>query len=172
MLDFRPKGKGSRNYAGRSQQWRLLLLVGTTAVVMLLMAKARNPQMWRAFGFGRQAVVGAAQAGAAKKPLDTRLPPKARVPLKADEFVAEARGKQALPEGKKFFPGVHPEFLGEVRDDTVFRSAEADAFHHLLAICQETDEKTLEKASLGLVTFTQLFTQPKEFRGELVALSR
>lgn len=173
MLDFRPKGKGARNYMARSQQWRLLLLVGTTAIVMLLMAEARKPQMWRVFGFGRQPAAndgGAAPADAAKKPLDTRLPPKARTPLKADEFVAEARDKQPLPEGKKFFPGVNAEFLSEVRDDTVFRSAEADAFHHLLAICAKTDEQTLEKASVGPVTFTQLFTQPKEFRGELVTI--
>jgi len=174
MLDFRPKGKGARNYTARTQQWRLLLLVGTTAVVMLLMAEARKPQMWRVFGFGRQPAAandgGAAPGDAAKKPLETRLPPKPRVPLQVDEFVAEARDKQPLPEGKKFFPGVNAEFLSEVRDDTVFRSAEADAFHHLLAICQETDEKTLEKASVGPVTFTQLFTQPKEFRGELVTI--
>jgi hypothetical protein len=174
MLDFRPKGKGARNYAARSQQWRLMLLVGATAVVMLMMAEARNPQLWRVFGLARQPAAGndagAAQGDAAKQPIDTRLPPKARTPLKADEFVAEARDKQPLPAGKKFFPGVNAEFLSEVRDDTVFRSAEADAFHHLLAICQATDEQTLENASVGPVTFTQLFTQPKEFRGELVTI--
>ena len=64
-----------------------------------------------------------------------------------------------------------PEFLSGVRDDTLFRSAETDAFYHLMKLLKETDEKTLEAASTGPVTFTQLFTQPKEYRGELVTVA-
>lgn len=169
MLDFRPKGKRTRNYLARSEQWRLLLLVAVAGAVMLMIEQARQPQMWRWLWFGQQP---AAAPQAANQPaIDTRLKPKTRRPLEADEFVIERAGKPALPEGKKYFPGVKAEFLREVRDDTVFRSAEADAFYHLMAILKETDEKRLEAASSGPVTFTQLFTQPKEYRGELVTVS-
>ena len=176
MLDFRPKGKRPSRSPVRTDQWRLLMLVATTAIVMLLMAEARKPQIWRMLGFRGPAGGNAAgapgaapQAGAAAA-IDTRLEPKERTPLKADEIIVEARDKHALPQDKEFFPGVDAELLGEVRDDTAFRSAESGAFHHLLAILQKTDEQALEQASLGEVTFTQLFTQPKEFRGELVTI--
>lgn len=171
MLDFRPKRRRASRSPLRSDQGRLMLLVGTMAIVMLLMAQARNPQIWRMLGF-RGAAAGNAPAGpqAAAPQIDTRLKPKERAPLKPGEFIAEPRDKHALPEGKKFFPGVDAELLATVRDDTVFRSAEAEAFHHLLAILAKTDEQTLEKTSLGPVTFTQLFTQPKEYRGEVVTV--
>lgn len=151
-----------------------MLLVGTMAIVMLMMAQARNPQIWRMLGFrgpaAGNAAAGPQAAPAAAAEVDTRLKTKDRAPLKPGEFIAEPRDKHAPPEGKKFFPGVDAELLAAVRDDTVFRSAEADAFHHLLAILAESDEDSLEKASLGPVTFTQLFTQPKEYRGEVVTI--
>ena len=182
MLDFRPKGKRQSHSPVRSDQWRLLMLVATTAVVMLLMAEARKPQIWRMLGFrgpaaGKAgapqdaALPGAAPQAGAAAAIDTRLKPKERIPLKADEIIVEARDKHAVPQDKKFFPGVDAELLGEVRDDTAFRSAESGAFHHLLAILQKTDEQEIEQASTGEVGFTQLFTQPKEFRGELVTIA-
>ena len=73
-----------------------------------------------------------------------------------------------LPEGKRYFPGVQAEFLAHVDDDTPFRSSEADAYYHLFKVLAENDPKEIEKASRGPVTFTQLFTQPKVYRGELV----
>ncbi len=167
MLDFRPKGKRPRNYLARSEQWRLLLLVAIMGLVMLAIGRVRQPQMWRWMWFGQQP--GAANQAANEPKIDTRLAPKGRQPMQADEFVIERADKPALPAGKKFFPGVNAEFLREVRDDTVFRSVEADAFYHLLGILKETDEKTLEAAAAP-VTFTQLFTQPKEYRGELVTV--
>ncbi|HUY91991.1 MAG TPA: hypothetical protein VMV10_24840 [Pirellulales bacterium] len=183
MLDFRPKGRRASHSPIRSDQWRLMLLIGTMAAVMLMMAEARNPQIWRMLGFRGPAAGGfngpaagnaaggpQAAPGAAAPEIDTRLKPKDKPPLKAGEFIAEPRGKRAPPEGKKFFPGVDAELLAEVRDDTVFRSGEADAFYHLLGILAKTDEKSLEQASRGPVTFTQLFTQPKEYRGELVTV--
>lgn len=178
MLDFRPKGKRRTQLPGRSDQWRLMMLVATTAIVMLMMAEARKPQIWRMLGFrGPAAGNAAAGQGAAAKPggkapeIDTRLKPKERVALQPGEFIAEARDKHAPPQGKQFFPGVNADFLAEVRDDTVVsRSAETDAFYHLLEILQNTDEPALEQASVGTVTFTQLFTQPKEFRGEVVTV--
>ena len=98
MLDFRPKGKRRSQLPGRSDQWRLMMLVATTAIVMLMMAEARKPQIWRMLGFrGPAAGNAAAGQGAAAKPgakaeeIDTRLKPKERVALQPGEFIAEAR---------------------------------------------------------------------------------
>jgi hypothetical protein len=172
MLDFRPKGKRTRNYLARSEQWRLLLLVGAVGAVMMLIGQARQPNMWRWMWFGQQPAA-APQAAGNQPEIDTRLKPKTRRALAADEFVIE-RAEKPVPATEKknrFFPGVKPEFLSGVRDDTLFRSAETDAFYHLMKLLKETDEKALEAASTGHVTFTQLFTQPKEYRGELVTVA-
>jgi hypothetical protein len=69
-----------------------------------------------------------------------------------------------------FFPGVREQYLRDVQDDTVFRSAERDAWFHLLALLQKSNPADLERASLGRAGYVQLEAQPKEYRGRLVTL--
>jgi hypothetical protein len=142
MLDFRPKGTRTTNYFSRRQQWKLLSLVFAAGLLIFLVEAAANPDKWLWLLRPREA------------------------PGQEDA----AEGGDAIPPNKRFFPGVQPGLLARVRDDTVFRAAEADAFYHLLKILEETNEERLEQASIGRVSFTQLFTQPKEFRGELVTV--
>jgi hypothetical protein len=70
----------------------------------------------------------------------------------------------------EFFPGVKPELLDAVRDDTVFRGAEHEAFFHLLETLHDQDEQTLAAASRGPTAFVQLYQQPDEYRGKLVTI--
>ena len=70
----------------------------------------------------------------------------------------------------RYFTGVKPEYLDTVRDDTIFRHDEQDAWFHLLQILEKTDQQTLEKASIGRVSFAQLFSQSNDYRGRLVTL--
>ncbi len=169
MLDFRPKGGRTTNYFGRYEQRKLLLLVLSVGMLLFLIEEAANPQRW----LWLWQAAGQQVAPANDKPhrlAQVEQPPELRRKLAHDEFVAEGEAKEAIPADKKFFPGVRPEFLALVRDDTVFRGAESDAFYHLLKILDETSEDDLRQASIGPVSFTQLFTQPKEYRGDLVTV--
>ncbi len=48
--------------------------------------------------------------------------------------------------------------------------AEHEALYSLLKLLNETDERTLARASRGPASYLQLFKQPDEYRGELVAI--
>jgi hypothetical protein len=171
MLDFRPKGRTTTNYFSRREQWKLLSLVFAAGLVLFLVEAAAKPGGWH---WLRQAAVRApgqpdARDGGGHRAA-VQQPERVRRKTADHEFIAEAGVEDGIPPNKRFFPGVQPEFLARVRDDTVFRSAESDAFYHLLKILDETSEERLEQASIGPVSFTQLFTQPKEFRGDLVTV--
>ncbi len=69
-----------------------------------------------------------------------------------------------------YFPGVRLDYLSTVRDDTVFRNAESDAWFHLLDLLARTDPAELARASLGRVGFLQLDDQSASYRGRVVTV--
>lgn len=175
MLDFRPKGTRSTNYFSRHEQWKLLLLVFSAGLLVFVIEAAANPGRWlwllQAAGQApKRPDVANGDGGAAGRHAAVEQPETLRRKTGDNEFIAEAEVGDGIEPGKRFFPGVQPELLARVRDDTVFRPAESDAFYHLLKILAEASEERLEQASIGRVSFTQLFTQPKEFRGDLVTV--
>lgn len=188
MLDFRPKGARTRNYLARREQRRLLFLVLSAGLVMLLIQEASKPKHWAWIRGGAPALAPPAVDNRAARPAPNRIRPLAAEPADADlaeaqparppvrralgpdEFIIEGETPHDLPQGKQYFRGVRADLLGRVRDDTVFRSAEAGAFYNLLEVLNSTPETELERASQGDVRFLQLYTQPKEFRGDLVTL--
>ena len=171
MLDFRPTGNRTTNYFARREQWKLLSLVFAAGLVILLIEGAVNPGRWLWLAAGQApAQPNAANGDNAGRHAAVEQPESLRRKTTQGEFVAEARVEDGIPPNKRFFPGVQPDLLASVRDDTVFRSSESEAFYHLLKILDETSEERLEQASIGRVSFTQLFTQPKEFRGDLLTV--
>ncbi len=62
-------------------------------------------------------------------------------------------------------------FLDSVRDNTVFRLAEKDAWFRLFEQLSERNLADLRRASAGYVGFLQLYKQPTEYRGKLVTVS-
>jgi hypothetical protein len=149
VLDFSAKrSKRTPNYLGRREQWRLLFLVLSLGLVMLLIGQAGRAERWQwlwAAGGNVARDDGAVMPRAAKAP-------------------ARPGGPELL------FPGVRAELLRDVRDDTPFRSDEADAFYHLLGILADTPAEAIDQASTGHVTRSQLFAQPREYRGDLVSI--
>src|SRR5258708_1387284 len=179
MLDFRRKGRQSPSYLDRREQRKLLMLVLTAGLVVFLMTKARDPNLlpWMfqffappVMGGGGAAEVAGDQPGKRgnEPPIDSKLKHAPRTELGPDEFVARDDPVEELPQEKRFFTGVRAEFLTHVEDDTPFRSSEADAYYHLFKALAENDPKEIDKAARGPVTYTQLFTQPKVYRGEFV----
>lgn len=84
----------------------------------------------------------------------------------ADQVRSERRaGNEA------YFPGVHPQYLQAVRDNTVFRAEESDAWFHLLRVLEDNSERQLADSSGGPVGYLQLDRQPLAYRGRLVTIS-
>jgi hypothetical protein len=58
--------------------------------------------------------------------------------------------------------------LNQIRDNTVWRAAERDAWYRLLERLQTTSLAQLESESVGYRGFLQLYDQPQAYRGKLV----
>lgn len=61
-------------------------------------------------------------------------------------------------------------FLLEIRDNTVFRPVEKDAWFRMLEEMQRRDLADIELESTGPAGFLQLYRQPDEYRGRLVTV--
>ena len=70
----------------------------------------------------------------------------------------------------RYHPGVKPELLRSISDNTIFGNEEKDAWFHLLDILKRTDEATLARRSTGRATYAQLDKQSSAYRGELVTV--
>ena len=60
--------------------------------------------------------------------------------------------------------------LEAVRDNTVMRASEGDAWFRLFEILQTSEPQSLQASPGGRVGFVQLFKQPNEYRGKLVTV--
>ncbi len=61
-------------------------------------------------------------------------------------------------------------FLESIRDNTVFRGAEKDAWFRMLEQLDRREPSDLQRASTGYVGFLQLYKQPEAYRGKLVTI--
>jgi hypothetical protein len=180
VLDFR-RGPRPGNYLSRRAEWRLLLLVALLGVSILLIGVARDPEnfawLWK-MGQGR----GDQPAAAPSRDSGSARNRPRRAQHEADPATvfapaAERRGAArpaAEPAGaeqsERDFPRVDPSLLEQIRDDSPFRSTEKEAWFQMLRVLEGTEEEVLQTASIGRVTFVQLFQQPDQYRGELVTV--
>jgi len=61
--------------------------------------------------------------------------------------------------------------LSKVRDDTVFRSGDDEAWFSIWQTLRSSDMPAFRKAGVRNVSFAELFGQPRSFRGRLVRFS-
>lgn len=149
-----------RNFLSRDGQRRLFWTVMPPGAVLLLFG------LWIEHTFFRQ------PSGSPPQQMDTRLPGGPRG--MTDGIVSDAVVMEPDPEP---FPGNLPtpraapaEFLEKVRDDTVFREADSDAWFALWRSLQECDPAEIDRAAGPAVGFTELFGQPQSFRGKPIRL--
>jgi len=159
------------------------MLVGMSALVLLLIFKAGNPTHWRWIAWDNapnEQETDPPQPGVDVVALaagsdSNQVPPIEPAPVPTEDLpITEASNREPSAEAggaERLFPGVRPDYLDAVRDDTVFRAAESDAWFHLLEILAHTDESRLSQASEGRVGYLQLDQQPAAYRGRLVTLS-
>ena len=151
----RPRGrKPVRNYLAPAEKRRVFWLFMPPALVAMLLLGwvERN---W----FARPSAPVPPQ-------VDTKLPEPPADPALADAVVIAAAPELLPGDADEYGASVHA--LAEVRDDTVFRGDEHEAWFQLWATLRATDMRSLARAPARRVSFTELFGQPRAYRGRLV----
>ena len=142
-------------------------------VVLLLMGEAAKPKNWRWLWSRGDGSVASHQQPPSAAGVDTRLIDSGATSLPPGVFVSAAGSADtslAEPEQDKLYPGVDPAELKNIRDDTVFRGAEAAAWFSWCALMQHADRAAVGEVAQP-VGFLQLFRQPDEYRGRLVRVA-
>jgi hypothetical protein len=177
MLDFQPK-KPVRNWTSRREQRRLLMLFALAGGVLILFGIAREPRLYVWF-----TTIGEKPQPAADARVDTRPKPStAARDMSAGLFAvsadaspdaanADSGGEAGPASAAGRFPDVQMEYFRAIKDSTMWRSSETEAWYHLLAIADKATQEEIERASRGRVTFLQLFRQPDIYRAELVTIA-
>jgi hypothetical protein len=129
----------------------------------------RQPGLWKMFDQAASSAPEPPPGGA-----DNRLDAASPNTSFPDSFVmsADEPAKQAASGSNGgYFPGVEADQFRSIRDDRPSLPEEQSCSLHLLDILKRTDGEALRKASVGRVTYAQLFNQPENYRGRLVTLA-
>ncbi len=174
MANFRnnTSGKGTPppNYLARGEQRRLLMLVMLLGLVVVLMFQAANPANWEWLWMGQQPAAQQNPLPEAPADYNTRLQPTSQGALPVGTFISPKPDGPTTQPSKDLLPGLQPELLATVRDDTPFQPRGHRPFFHVLDVLNQTSESALAQASVGEVGFVQMYEQPKEYRGRVVTL--
>lgn len=101
-------------------------------------------------------------------PVDTRLEAVRGPEPAGDEVIIEPEPEPFVPDAGAL--GAPVSALARVRDDTFFRDADMEAWEQTFVTLRETGQAGLARAAAQRVSFSELFGQPRSFRGRLVRL--
>ncbi|MBL8829074.1 MAG: hypothetical protein JNM18_18980 [Planctomycetaceae bacterium] len=108
-------------------------------------------------------------------PIDSRLPKQAGAVDGQAVLVAQADDQPAAAAPvaddsgpKPRLPGITDELLAPIRDDGVFSSSEVEPYYQLFKLVRDTAPAELAKHAESDVPYSQLFAQPKSYRGRVV----
>ena len=166
MLDFRhptERQKSPGPLGRRGLLWLILLL----GVVFILFEDLRRPGGCQWLDRLSEASPKAPDEG-----IDNRLP--ASKEPDADSFIIgppRSEAKKPAHEEKDTAPNIDRAMLASIRDDTIYSASERDSSLYLLDILNRTSREALQQASLGMVSYAQLFRQPNYYRGRLVTIA-
>ncbi len=164
------RARRPRNYFSRREQYRLLSLVFMLLLVTLLMFEAAKPKNWQ--WMWQLGSVPANDSLAEDSDIDALLPSGHGERLPADVFISPPRVPDDATDSNllqsRTLPRIAALDLSQVRDDTVFRAQESEAWYGILGALADSDAKLLDTHSVGQVGFTQLFRQAEEYRGQVV----
>jgi hypothetical protein len=174
MLDFR-RNAVQRNALGQRERQRLLLLALMLGMALVLTGMVADPTMLRWF----EMLASHASESSQGVAIDNRLDMVARKETLPDVFVAKNDQPPANLTPMNLTPASEDELFSGIKlsdftgvvDDTPSRHDEQACSLHLFDVLDRTDPGLLRKASVGLVTYAQLFRQPKYYRGRVVTVS-
>jgi len=153
------------NYTSRREQIRLFVLCGMLMLVLIMMNEARKPATWDFLWAGEQVTAEP------EEPIDTRIELDAQPVLPVDGFVAEkTEAPLAINAAATFVPEVTPELLAPIKDNTVLRAAENEAWLAMLGALNTRTAEEVDSLSIGNVGFAQLFRQTDFYRGQVVTV--
>jgi len=144
----------ARNFLARGEQRRVFWLVMPPALIVML-ALGWLERQW----LDHRAPPAAPQ-------IDTRMNAIHGEPPGADVVLIEPAPAPLPPAAASL--GASAEALALVRDDTVFRGADEDAWFQILTTLQSPENGPPARTAAQPVGFAELFGQPVSFRGRLV----
>ena len=144
----------ARNYLARPEQRRVFWLVMPPALIAMLV-----------LGWVERSWFGS-RSSPDRPQVDTTLVEVPADPTAADAVVIEADAELPAAAGDAY--GASLEALARVRDDTVFRGAEKEAWLQVWQTLVSADMPSLTRAPARRVGFGELFGQPRSHRGRLV----
>ena len=151
----RPRGQPrARNYLARPEQRRIFWLFMPPALIAMLLL-GWVERSWFA-----------SPSAPVRPQIDTTMADVPTDPALADAVVIAADPE--LPPGYADEYGASVHSLARVRDDTVFRGAEEEAWFQIWMTLRSTDARSLAQSAARRVSFTELFGQPRSYRGRLV----
>jgi hypothetical protein len=159
-----------RNYFSRREQWRLMLLILPLGLVIIVMARLRDPIVAQRIDdfFASPADRPTVEPIADSEP---RLQPGTFRGAGQQATAAQApptAGHASTAVG--LFPGVQPEWLKSIKDNSYFRNAEKEAWFNFFRVISGTPDEQL-KAARGIeADYIQLVDQPDFYRGKLVTV--
>ena len=156
MLDFRPKQPVGRNYLARGEQRRLLVLVLLLGFFAMAIGESARPERWQWLWHmteGRERLAA----------IDTRVPGDDEGQPVAPPA---ATAKTAAPK----WAAITAEEIAPLLDDAKVRNEERLGIYSILKKLGETAPDELQAASVGEVTYIQLYKQPGAYRGQVVSL--
>jgi hypothetical protein len=150
------RGDGPRNFLSRRENRRIFWLFMPPAMLVML-ALGWVERQW----FGRPVAPSPPQ-------VDTRVAAIRGEAPDAESVMIEMDREQpaTLPEGRGL--AASAEALAKVRDDTVFRAADEDAWFQILTTLRSAESGPPPRSAAQAVSFAELFGQPTSFRGRLV----
>ncbi len=157
-------------------QRRLLLLVGVLAMVIVSIEFASRPSTWYWLTGPPVETANLESESATQDDVDARLDPTADdVPPGGFRVVgpnqAQTEPVQQKQDDSADPTHLEPELFASIRDNSLgIRNAERGAYYKTLAQARDLTEQQLQAAAINNVTFAQMFTDPDDYRGELVTV--
>ena len=137
-------------------------------VAVILIRRTSDPAFWRQF----DTLLSPSSVPAAGGPIDNRLETVGGQSTTSDSFVVSKQGPaEKTVKGSVLLSDIEPGDFAAVRDDAPSTRGEQACSLRLFHILDQTDPQALSRASVGRVTYAQLFRQPDQYRGRLVTVS-
>ena len=146
--------KPARNYLARAEHRRIFWLFMPPALVAMLV-----------LGWMERTWFGSPPTPAVPQ-VDTTLAEVSTDAAVADAVVIEAEPDLPPDDPGAYGASVHA--LAQIRDDTVFRGPEQEAWFQIWMTLRSADMRSLAQSSARRVSFIELFGQPRSHRGRLV----
>tara|TARA_Y100001978_G_scaffold201487_1_gene219942 strand:+ start:973 stop:1965 length:993 start_codon:yes stop_codon:yes gene_type:complete len=155
-----------RNYFSRREQWRLFALIMGLGLVVVVMREASKEENWY-WITGESAQM----RGVSRRDYDTAYQP--TLPTKrSDALTIKPISPPTEDIDGGYFPGVVAKHLEKVEDNRTHQHPEeAAAWFNLWQVLKESESRFIDPASIGPITFGELFEQPDIFRGKLVSIT-